>query len=121
MEDVPRIVTAECRARAYLTPTKDHTGPIRTGRRATTLPGNIPRAVAATSYGEWMRRKRARERAARRSTLRTPSAQSGEAAGEGDREIVLAAIGQPMAKADHHRITKSTKTLRLESLPDTAR
>jgi hypothetical protein len=31
---------------------------------------------------------------------------------------VLAAIGQPMAKADHHRITKSTKTLRLESLPD---
>ena len=32
----------------------------------------------------------------------------GEVAGEGDREIaVLAAIGQPMARADHHRITKS--------------
>src|SRR5215468_8452249 len=49
MEDVPRIVTAECRARAYLTPTMDRTGPIRTGRRATTLPGTIPRAVAANN------------------------------------------------------------------------
>jgi len=32
----------------------------------------------------------------------------GEAAGEGYREISgAAAIGQPIAKADHHRITKS--------------
>ena len=108
MEDVPRIVTAECRARAYLTPTTDHTGPIRTGRRATTLPGNIPRAVAATSYGEWMRRKRARERTARRSTLRTPSAQSSEAAGEGDREISGAGRVRPADREggppSHHKI-----------------
>ena len=32
----------------------------------------------------------------------------GEAAGDGiARQAVLAAIGQPMAKADHHRTTKS--------------
>jgi hypothetical protein len=49
MEDVSRIVTVECRARAYLTRTTDHTSPIRTGRRATTLPGNILRAVAVAN------------------------------------------------------------------------
>src|SRR5262249_10556127 len=47
MMDVPRIVTVECRAFAYLTPTKDRTSPIRTGRRATTLvPRRLPSAVA---------------------------------------------------------------------------
>jgi hypothetical protein len=49
MEDVPRIVTAEYRARTYSTPTTDHIGPIRTGRHATTLAGTIPRAVAANN------------------------------------------------------------------------
>ena len=48
-QDVPGIITGECRARAYLTPTTDHISPILTGRPATTLPGHIPRGVAAIS------------------------------------------------------------------------
>ena len=41
----------------------------------------------------------------------------GEVAGEGDREIaVLAAIGQPMARADHHRITKSFRQPMLKNV-----
>ena len=47
MMDVPLIVTVECRAFAYLTPTRDRISPIRTGRRATTLvPRRLPSAVA---------------------------------------------------------------------------
>jgi hypothetical protein len=52
MEDVAatRIVTAGCRACAYLTPTTDHSSPIRTGRRATTrFPRQFPRAVATSN------------------------------------------------------------------------
>jgi hypothetical protein len=51
MEDVPHIITVECRARACLTRTTDHISPILTGRRATTLPGTMPRVVAATTNG----------------------------------------------------------------------
>src|SRR6516162_6493196 len=47
MMDVPRIITVECRAFAYLTPTRDRISPIRTGPRATTLvPRRLPSAVA---------------------------------------------------------------------------
>src|SRR6185312_6212142 len=47
--DVLGIITGEFRARAYLTPTTDRTGPIRTGRRATILPRHIPKAVASSN------------------------------------------------------------------------
>ena len=47
-QDVPDIITGEFRARAYLTPTTDRTGPIRTGRRATILPAHTPKAVASS-------------------------------------------------------------------------
>src|SRR5262249_11095733 len=51
MMDVPLIVTVECRAFAYLTPTRDRISPIRTGRRATTLvPRRLPSAVAALEH-----------------------------------------------------------------------
>jgi hypothetical protein len=44
--DVPLIVTVECRAFAYLTPTRDRISLIRTGRRATILvPQRLPSAV----------------------------------------------------------------------------
>src|SRR5262249_57318939 len=49
MMDVPLIVTVECRAFAYLTPTRDRISPIRTGRRATTL---VPRRLRSAVAGE---------------------------------------------------------------------
>src|SRR5262245_42912359 len=49
MMDVPLIVTVECRALAYLTPTRDRISPIRTGRRATTL---VPRRLRSAVAGE---------------------------------------------------------------------
>jgi hypothetical protein len=52
MEDVARVITVGRGARAYLAPTKDRTGPIRTGCRATTqLAHKFPRAVAAIGSG----------------------------------------------------------------------
>src|SRR5262245_5179041 len=56
MMDVPLIVTVECRAIAYLTPTRDRISPIRTGRRATTLvPRRLPSAVVAHNPQEALR------------------------------------------------------------------
>ena len=52
MMDVPLIITVECLAFTYLTPTRDRTSPIRTGRRATTLvPRWLPSAVAIDRSG----------------------------------------------------------------------
>src|SRR6516165_2023767 len=53
MTDVPLIITVECRAFAYLTPTRDRTSLIRTGRRATTLvPRRLLSAVAGDTFTE---------------------------------------------------------------------
>src|SRR5215470_4897568 len=49
MMDVPLIVTVECLAFAYLTPTRDRISPIRTGRHATTL---VPRRLRSAVAGE---------------------------------------------------------------------
>lgn len=58
MADVARIITVGFRARAYLTRRPDHTSPIHTGCRATTLRCYIPRAVAiSVNDDRWQQRK----------------------------------------------------------------
>jgi hypothetical protein len=48
VDTAPGCPGYQYRARAYLTPTTDRTGPIRTGRRATILPAHTPKAVASS-------------------------------------------------------------------------